>query len=163
MDIFVKTIIRPLSLVSLATALLVISGCADQQRKSDNYTEPASARKVAVQKYDYRGVKDELFVEALSITPAIVTKGSSITQQYRFAVLAPVANKQFHVQEVVTLSGNDVSIELSRKVFKKSQAIHKSTLTFTIPKDLPNGNYSLITIISTSGLTKKMTGAFSVR
>lgn len=158
-DTFRKTTIRPWSLVGLAIILFIISGCAGLGGGKG----PANTREEAVQRYNYRGDKDALFVETPSITPAVVANGGSVTQAYRFAVLAPDVNKRFRVQEVVTLSGKGVSIELSKNVFEKHQAIHTSKIEFMIPKDLPHGNYKLITIVSISGLTKRLTGTFSVR
>jgi len=150
-------------LAGLAVVLLVMSGCADLIKKLDSTIRMVGERSTAVQRYHYRGGSDALYAEALSVSPKVVAKGGSITQSYRFAVLAPSVSKRFHIQEVVTLSGGGVSVELSRKSFEKPQAIHTSTLEFTIPKDLPGGSYELITVISTSGLSKKLTGKFSVR
>jgi hypothetical protein len=156
---FGKAIIRPLSLIGLAIIVFVISGCANLGGDK----APTKTREEAVQRYNYRGDKNELFAEAPSITPVVAANGGSVTQIYRFAVLAPDVNKRFQVQEVVTLSGGDIVIELSRKVFEKTQAIHTTTMQFVIPKDLPRGNYNLITIIGIDGSAKKLTAQFSVR
>jgi len=162
----VKSILRILSLTGLTIIVLVMSGCADLQnlqKKFNSYLGLSGTRSMAVKKYNYKGTKDALFVERASLAPAVVAKGGSISQKYKFAVLAPNASKRFRIQEVVTLSGEGISIELSKKVFEKDQAIHISTIEFTIPRDLPRGSYKLITDLSIPGITKQITGTFSVR
>jgi hypothetical protein len=156
---FRKTVIGRLSLIGLAITLCVISGCAGLGGDEGS----ANAREEAVQRYNYKGDKEVLFAEMPSITPAVVTRGGSVTQVYRFAPLSPNINKRFQVQEIVTLSGGDVIIELSRKILEKPQAVHMSTIQFSIPKDLPQGNYDLITIVGIDGSARRVTGTFSVK
>lgn len=156
-------IIRPLSLISLMVLFLVVSGCTGLQNMLGGARQPAGARDEAIQKYSYKGDKNALFAETPVVTPPVVSGGSSINQTYQFAVLGPDKNKQFQVQEVITLSGADIVIELSRKVFEKPQGAHVSSTQFLVPKDLPRGSYKLITLLSITGSSRKLTGIFSVR
>jgi hypothetical protein len=141
--------------------LTVISGCGGFGWFSGK--KGATARDKAVQRYGYDGNQDELFAEAPSISPKVVDKAETVRQIYKYAPLSPNTERSFRIQEVVILSGNELMIELSRKIIDKPQAIHTSTLQFVIPKDLPHGNYQIITTISADELQKKLFEVFTVR
>jgi hypothetical protein len=156
-------------LVSISCALLILSGCADFKKKTgsflggDSGERPMDSRDEAIGKYHYKGVKDEIILGSPSIIPDVVKIGDTATQTIQYAVLSPEKDKSFKVQEVVTLSGKGILLELSRKEIEKMQGTHISTVQFTIPKGLARGNYKLITTISTAGMEKKQTEGFRVK
>jgi len=150
-----------LYLCILTLALAVISGCGGFGWLSGK--KGSSVRDEAIQKYAYQGNQDELFAEEPFISPKVVGKAETIKQIYKYAPLSPDKKKVFQIQEVIILSGKDLFIELSRKVFDKPQAIHTSTIQFVIPKDLPRGKYQIITTIYVDGSQKKLSGTFGVK
>ena len=82
-----------------------------------------------------------------------------MTQEFSFAVLSSDRDREFRVLEVINLSGKKMSMELSRKTVKRKQAVITSSLNFVIPKDLPYGDYTLITSIEAKGTEKKTVSA----
>jgi hypothetical protein len=64
--------------------------------------------------------------------------------------------------ETTVLSGAGITMELSRKENERYQGTHLSTLRLVIPKDLPSGDYALITTIATDVQSYKQTSTFRV-
>ncbi|MBA4417360.1 MAG: hypothetical protein C0392_05560 [Syntrophus sp. (in: bacteria)] len=157
------------TLISIACVLLILTGCADFKKKTgtflggDSGEQPMDSRDEAIGKYNYKSIKDEIILGSPSIIPDVARIGDTITQTMQYVVLSPEKNKSFKVQEVVTLSGKGILLELSRKEIEKMQGTHTSTVQFTIPNGLARGSYKLITTISTAGMEKKQTGSFRVK
>ncbi len=151
--------------MSLTIALIAFSGCADFQKRVDSVfgDSATDVRDEAAVKYNYKGAKDEVFVEPPNVSPNIVGPGDSITQTTQFAVLSPDKYKKFKVTEVVTLSGKDILLELSRKDSERPQGAQISTLQFTVPGGLARGAYKLIVAISIPGMERKQIGNFRVK
>jgi hypothetical protein len=155
----------PLALISLAFVLAVLFGCAGFQKRVDGLFGDSATdiRDEAAVKYNYKGVRDEVFVEPPTISPNIVSAGDTIIQTTQFAVLSPDKYKKFKVTEIVTLSGKDILLELSRKDSERPQGAQVSTVTFTVPSGLARGIYRLIATISIPGMERKQTGNFRVK
>ncbi|MEW6110359.1 MAG: hypothetical protein AB1632_14505 [Nitrospirota bacterium] len=143
-------------LILLTGILLLsnISGCATIKGEMTVFWEKIKGkltekrqgtREEAVRKYNYQGFKDELIMESPIITPSIVSSGDEIKQEIQYTLLSPKEENQFKVSENVTLSGTEISIELSKKESKKDQGTHVSVLQFVVPKDLDPGHYELVT------------------
>lgn len=156
--------------IIITTIILIVfalSGCTTM-KKIAGTSEPDSGqidpqRDEAVRVYGYDGARDMVFVDTPTILPPIVSRGAKLNRQLRFAVLSPDMAKRFRVTEIVTLSGGSVSIELSRKETERNQAIHVSNLDFVIPRDLPRGDYKLITTIIAGKERKTVSGNFKVK
>ncbi len=145
---------RGISIFAILFVLVsAISGCAGVQK---------SPREEAIHAYGYKGSEDEVFVRTPTLTPAVVSAGDRLTRVLPFTVLAPQKETTFTVLEIVTMSGKGILIELSRKDSEIPQGTHTSTVQFIIPKDLPRGNYELITTIIANGIEKKAFGNFVV-
>jgi hypothetical protein len=155
--------------ISISFALLILTGCADFKKKTGNFLggdsgeQPMDSRDEAIGKYNYTGIKDEFILGSPSIIPDVVRSGETVTQTIQYAVLSPAKDKIFKVQEIVTLSGKGILLELSKKELEKMQGTHTSTVQFTIPNGLARGRYKLITTISTVGMEKKQTGNFRLK
>jgi hypothetical protein len=151
--------------VGLCILLAGITGCAEFQgtAKGPEKPEQVDPRAEAVRKYNYSGPKDALFVETMTITPVTVTSGGTVTVAIPFTVLSSYKDKKFLVQEVFVLSGQDISLELSRKKSEREQGTNTLTMQFVIPKGLSRGNYTLANILTTNGMEKKQSVGFRVK
>jgi methionine-rich copper-binding protein CopC len=79
-----------------------------------------------------------------------------------FTLLAPQKETTFKVVEIVTMSGEGILMELSRKDSEKPQGTHTSSVQIVIPENLPRGSYTLTTTIIANGIEKKQLGRFVV-
>jgi hypothetical protein len=158
--------LRTAMCVTLLAVVAVISGCAEFQEGFGRFFGNLSSgrqtgpRDEAVRAYHYSGLKDEVILETPKLTPRVVSAGDRLTQVSAFVVLAPRKETTFKVLEIVTLSGGDILMELSRRDSEKPQGRHTSTVQFVIPKDLPRGNYTLTTTIIANGTEKKQIASF---
>jgi len=139
--------------VLLLSLMMAISACAEVKKGS---------REEAVDAYAYKGSKDEVFMGAPKITPAMVKAGDRLTLVLPFTLLAPQKETTFKVIEIVTMSGEGILMELSRKDSEKPQGTHTSSVQFVIPENLPRGSYTLTTTIIANGVEKKRLGWFEV-
>ena len=150
--------------VGLCILLAGITGCAEfQGAKGPERPEQVDPRAEAVRKYNYSGPKDALFVETMTITPTVVASGGSVAVTIPFTVLSSYKDKKFLVQEVFVLSGQDITLELSRKKSEREQGMNTLTMQFVIPKGLSRGNYTLANILTTNGMEKKQSVGFRVK
>jgi hypothetical protein len=131
------------------TALLFLWGCAAMG--------PPDQRDEAARLYHYQGLRDELIVDTPKLSSLTAKPGETLTREVTFALLSPHKEKQFQVTETVTLAGAGLAVELSKRSWEKSQGSHSSTIQITVPRDLPAGNYTLVTKIGTDEqqITKK--------
>ncbi|WP_028895467.1 hypothetical protein [Syntrophorhabdus aromaticivorans] len=156
----------------LICSVIIASGCAEVQTTFNRVLSNLRAqmdgsetgtRDEAIRRYNYRGLQDQMFAEQPKVFPSAASPEDEITQELTFALLAPRPEKTFKVLEVVSLSGSNILIELSRKDTSKMQGIHVSTVKFMVPRDLPRGNYRIVTSVSANGLEMKRNGGFTVR
>ncbi len=151
--------------VSLASILFGLNGCAEFRKRTDGIFGDSSAglRDEAVVRYNYKGASDEVFVEPPSVSPNIASAGESIVQTIRFAALSPDAHKRFMVTEIVTLSGKNILLELSRKSAERPQGSQISSIRFELPGGLARGAYKLISTISIGTAEKRQSAHFRVK
>ena len=151
--------------VSMCILLAGMAGCGGLQGTAKDAEKPQQAdpRDEAVRKYNYSGPKDALYVDAMTITPATVTSGEAVVVTIPFTVLSSFKDKKFLVQEVFVLSGQDITVELSRKKSERQQGTNTLTMQFVIPKGLSRGNYTLVNTLTTNGMEKKQSVGFKVK
>jgi hypothetical protein len=156
---------RILMVVGLFLLLAGITGCAEFQGASKGPEKPEQTdpRAEAVRKYNYTGPKDALFVETMTITPSTVTSGGTVGVTIPFTVLSSYKDKKFLVQEIFVLSGQDITLELSRNKSERQQGMNTLTMQFVIPKGLSRGNYTLVNTLTTNGMEKKQSVGFKVK
>ncbi len=155
-------------LAGVLALVAVVSACAEVEQRYEKWLDNLRPEKQidprgeAIRACHYRGLKDEIFFGKPKISPPVARPGDRVTLELPFAVLAPSKKTVFSVVEVVTLSGEDVRIELSKRESERHQGAHISALQFVIPKDLPRGEYRLTTTINANDATKSQIGRFSV-
>ena len=156
-------------IVTLVCSGLTLSGCAELQTQMGSWwqkiqgkqqEQKTEEREKTVSKY---GLAEELVINTPVIQPSVSAPGSKVVQDISYSILSPDKDKQLDVMESMTLSGPNLLIELSRKTERKSQGTYARKFEFIIPRDLPAGNYQLITKIKVAGQEKQQTGSFAVK
>ena len=125
-------------------------------------TSRIDPRLEAVNLYRYQGLRDELIVEAPKLSASVVKPGDTIIVEIKLTLLSPQKEKRFKVTEVTTLTGPDLAVELQRQETEREQGSHISTIRVKVPRELPPGAYTLITIVATEEQQIKQKGTFKV-
>jgi len=107
--------------------------------------------------------EDRLAVSPPVVEPGTVAAGQKVSYRTAYTLFSPDRGKEFDVLEVVTLSGPNLLIELSRKASKKPAGSHLMALEFPLPPDLPPGPYELTSTIKAAGAEKRQTAVFTVQ
>lgn len=121
-----------------------------------NYQDQQTAsRAEAAKKYDYAGKQgDRLEVEGFSLNPQDIAPGANVESSVQYTALAASENQQIKLKETRTLLGEKDTLQLAEREVVRDQGSHTSTLKFTVPKDFPKGDYTLVTTISDGKQTK---------
>jgi hypothetical protein len=119
-------------------------------------------REESIRSFDHQGVKGEVFLGEATIAPLVLSPGDKLTRTLPFTVSAPRKDATLKVRETVSMSGEGLVVELSRRESERPQGTHTSTLQFVIPKDLPRGTYTLTTVITANGMEKSTLSRFVV-
>lgn len=114
-----------------------------------------AARRYAVDK------QPRLEVENSDNRPARAPPGTTVESQVGYTVLAP-GPQDIQVTESRTLVRGQESFPLSKRNVTRTQGTHVSTLKFTLPKDLPPGDYTLVTTVTAGALTRTVQAPLSV-
>lgn len=166
-------------LLSLTLLQVSLSGCAEigqgaeyfkgraeyfwEKIKGEQTEKQIETREEAIQRYKYEGNKEKLFIENPNITPKIAYPGKKIKQEIQYSFLLPQREKQVKVMEAVFISNGEDNIDLTKKEKEKAQGTYISYVFFTIPEDLNEGEYKLVTTISLGSQRKTVTGNFWVK
>ena len=160
----------PVSVLAVFVCL-AFTGCALFQEKvtapkegpaAEQEKREGEAREEAVKLYQYQGLRDELIVEPPALSTNMVKPGGKLSQELRITLLSPQKGKRFKVLEVTTLIGKGIDLKLARRESERPQGIYTSTLQVLIPRDLPAGDYTLVTIVATEEQQYRKTGTFRV-
>lgn len=128
-----------------------------------NYIDKQNAtRAQATKKYNYDAHADKLEVESASVAPQTVTRGGTVDATVQYTILSPNTAEQVKLTETRTLVSGQDSVDLGRREVVRPQGTHTSTAKVSIPKDLPKGNYTLVTRISDGRNTKNARNHFAV-
>lgn len=111
----------------------------------DYLDKQTASRAEAATKYSSR---DHLELETSSLTPEEVSPGESVETSVQYSALSATEGDQIKLTETRTLIGPQDTIQLAEREVLRDQGSHTSTLRFTIPKDFPKGDYTLVTTIS---------------
>lgn len=156
----------------LLLCIVQLAGCASVQKdmaaffdklNASQSGKQAGTREDAVLKYRYNGQREVIFAEPPVITPAVARPGDIIVSEFQYSVLAPQKNKSFLVSEVVILTSSRETMDLVKREAVKPQGTYVSTLQFTIPKDLDDGTYKIISSLSAGNVKRTVQGEFVVR
>ncbi|MBU1405051.1 MAG: glycine zipper 2TM domain-containing protein [Proteobacteria bacterium] len=121
-----------------------------------------ATRAEAAKKYQYDEKVAKLEVESASATPDRVAPGSAIDSSVQYTTLSPNKEQQVAITERRVLVGEQESFDLSERKVMREQGTHTSTAKVNLPKDLPKGNYTLVTTITDGQITKTSKTPFAV-
>lgn len=121
-----------------------------------------ATRADAAKKYQYDEKVAKLEVESASATPDRVAPGSAIDSSVQYTTLSPNKEQQVAITERRVLVGEQESFDLSERKVMREQGTHTSTAKVNLPKDLPKGNYTLVTTITDGQITKTSKIPFAV-
>jgi len=128
-----------------------------------NYIDKQNAtRDEATKNYQYDAKSEQLEVEHVDLSPQLLSPGSKMETTVRYTILAPDSGKEVKLTERRTLLGEQDSFDLPAREVIRAQGTHTSTSQINLPKDLPKGNYTLVTIISDGKNTKTSKTPFIV-
>jgi hypothetical protein len=103
-----------------------------------------------------------LEVDSHVATPQRVRPGAAVESQVGYTVLAPGHAQDMKVSESRALVRGGESFPLGKRELARPQGSHVSTLRFTLPADLPAGDYQLVTTIASGTLTRTVQTPLSV-
>lgn len=127
-----------------------------------NYQDrQVASRAEAAQRYALNS-QPRLEVESSVNQPQRVGPGAAVESQVGYTVLTPGSAQDVKVTESRTLVRGAESFPLSQREVVRPQGTHVSTLKFTLPKDLPAGDYMLVTTIASGPLTRTVQAPLSV-
>jgi Glycine zipper len=86
--------------------------------------------------------------------PQRVKPGAAVESQVGYTVLAPGHAQDMLVTESRVLVRGGETFPLGKREVTRPQGSHVSTLRFTLPADLPKGDYQLVTTIASGTLTR---------
>ena len=128
-----------------------------------NYRDQQDAtRAEAAMKYRYDDRGNKLVVESATVAPQAVSRGGTFESIVQYTTLSPNNEDQVKLTEVRTLVSAQETIDLGRREVVRPQGTHTSTAKVSLPKDLPKGNYTLVTTISDGKDTKTAKTPFAV-
>lgn len=142
-------------LVIIFTAATIL-GCAEMQSRWD---EMRRGKVIETGP----GQEEEITLSSPVIEPSAVARGQKLSYRMTYTLLSPDKEKEFDVLEVITLSGSNLQMELSRKNLKRPQGRHLLSLEFAVPPDLPPGPYELVTTIKAAGKEKQQACNFTLK
>lgn len=103
-----------------------------------------------------------LEVESHVNKPGRVAPGARVESMVGYTVLTPGTTQDVTLNESRVLVRGKDSFPLSKRDVVRPQGSHVSTLAFTLPKDLPAGDYTLVTTVSSGALTRTVQSPLSV-
>jgi len=128
-----------------------------------NYNDRQDAtRAEAARRYNYDDRSNKLVVEAAMVAPQAVSRGGTFESTVQYTTLSPNNAEQVKLTEVRTLVSEQETVDLGQREVVRPQGTHTSTAKVSLPKDLPKGNYTLVTTISDGRDTKTAKTPFAV-
>jgi len=128
-----------------------------------NYNDRQDAtRAEAARRYNYDDRGNRRVVEAATVAPQAVSRGGTFESTVQYTTLSPNNAEQVKLTEVRTLVSDQETVDLGRREVVRPQGTHTSTAKVSLPKDLPKGNYTLVTTISDGRDTKTAKTPFAV-
>jgi hypothetical protein len=135
-------------------AIGALAGAAVGAVTGHYYDQQNATRAQAEKKYGPQIAGDRLEIESATLAPEDVAGGAAVDSAVQYTTLSSRKDAQIKVTEVRTLIGPKDTIELAKREVARPQGTYTSTMKFTFPKDLPKGDYTLVTTI-TDGIQTK--------
>lgn len=139
----------------------VLAGAAVGAIVGNYQDRQVASRTEAARRYALAN-QPRLEVEHNQNNPARANAGLAVESQVGYTVLAPGHTQDMTVTESRRLVRGSESFPLSKRDIVRAQGTHVSTLKFTLPKDLPAGDYLLVTTLTSGALTRTVQSPLSV-
>lgn len=115
------------------------------------YDEKWGSREEALMKYKLEKDEEKLIVEESSVIRQNICRGTKASIHFRYTVLAPICIEKIKINEtIILLRGKNKLIKLAEREIFREQGTHRIECKFIIPEDLPEGKYTVITLISST-------------
>jgi len=144
------------ALVGALIGLLVGAAIGNYKDRQD------ATRAEAARRYNYDDRSNKLVVEAAMVAPQAVSRGGTFESTVQYTTLSPNNAEQVKLTEVRTLVSEQETVDLGQREVVRPQGTHTSTAKVSLPKDLPKGNYTLVTTISDGKDTRTAKAPFAV-
>jgi hypothetical protein len=131
--------------------------------REGSFVRQLGSRDAALLRYGYKGIEENIIIESPIISPLEVSPGSTIRQEIRYGLLSENREDRLVVKEAVTILINNEPLELLNQQSEKEQGVHLSIVQITLPKDLAQGKYKLITTFSVNEIKKFVSATFVVK
>lgn len=112
------------------------------------YDKDVTGRSKTAEEYNYNGYDEKLKIEISTIEPHEIPHGSTAEAKALYIVLTTDSTQGVNITEIRTLQNGNEIMELNRREVYRTQGRHQSTMRFTVPEDIPKGDYTLITTIT---------------
>lgn len=158
-----------LKLIIIIAILSLFFGCAPKKIyekdiiRESSFVRQLGPRDAAILRYGYKGIEENIIIESPIISPSEVSPGSTIRQEVRYGLLSENSGDRLVVKEVVAILINNEPLELLNQQAEKEQGVHLSIVQITLPKDLAQGQYKLVTTFSVNEIRKIVSATFVVR
>jgi hypothetical protein len=120
----------------------------DNNHNNKNNNNHNNIKNDKFDKFDVKEKKVELNIEDSNIKVVNDKSGNYVEATIKYTLLSPKEDERLKVIDRRVLSFADKRIELDRRELLLDQGTYVSTIKFVLPKKLPKGYYSLITILS---------------
>ena len=140
---------------SKSVAAGALAGAAVGAVISNYQDRQIASRAEAAQRYALAN-QPKLEVESNVNNPNRVAAGAPVESQVGYTVLMPANAQDVKVTESRVLVRGQEQFPLSKREVVRPQGSHVSTLKFTLPKDLPAGDYALVTTIASGSLSRSV-------
>jgi Na+/glutamate symporter len=97
----------------------------------------------------------KLFIEELLVEPQKVKTGSIIEANVRYSLYVLVPTDHITITEKMILSNTVKEMELVTREVVRTEGEHIFNIKFTVPDDIPKGDYTLLTTISMGNYAKR--------
>lgn len=118
------------------------------------YDKKVASRTEAIKRYRYNFKEDKIVIEDSSIMPQYAASGTKLEAYVQYTVLSPKNYIETKITETRILDLGSERIVLAERKVSRTQGTYVSTLRFTLPRDLPKGNYILINVVSNEKQTR---------
>lgn len=145
-----------------AVATGAIAGAIIGAIAAHYYDQQKATRAEAERKYGGKTVEDRLEIEGTELTPAEVTAGTQVSTSVQYTTLSAQKDAQVRLTESRTLVGPQDTVDLAKREVVRAQGTHNSSMKFTMPGDMPKGNYTLVTTVTDGKQTKTSRNALRV-
>jgi hypothetical protein len=166
--------------VLVAVLAVQLAGCASMSKLGNDFGEwmdqlqemvvgsstdtSSGTRDEAIKKYGYRPSQEQrIEVDGVTNTPSRVAPGDTLESVVRYTVLAAenVQTVRLTVTRAVIVDREAIQLGQQRQ-WESRQGSHTSSVKLTIPKNMPKGDFTLVTTIFDGKTTKTAKTTFSV-